>query len=155
QADLVLGHEATIALLIEQLNRTGMHVRYPERCFFAADHFVPPSTIERAHILSMYVDFLRREGISMDLLYRGISHQLLAEDSRCQPGMIICGADSHTVMVGALGCFATGIGSTDTLVLLLTGETYLSIPQSIRVSFTGEAPRWPVSKDLALEIVRR
>src|SRR5256885_1742223 len=72
--DLVLGHEATIALLIDRFNHLGMHIWNPRHCFFAADHFVPPSTTERAEILNSYVGFLREEGISKDLLYRGISH---------------------------------------------------------------------------------
>jgi 3-isopropylmalate/(R)-2-methylmalate dehydratase large subunit len=153
--DLVLGHEATIALLIERLRRTGRRVWDPSRCFFAADHFVPPSTPERAEILELYVSFLREQGISLDLLYRGISHQLLVENGLCLPGMVICGADSHTVMAGALGCVAVGLGSTDILAVLLTGETFLTIPPSIRVCFTGDLPAWPVGKDLALEIIRR
>ena len=153
--DLVLGHDATIALLIDRFKKTGRHIWDPARCFFAADHFVPPSTPERADILNRYLSFVKEESVPEDLLYRGISHQLLIEDQRCQPGMVICGADSHTVMAGALGCFATGMGSTDIMAILLTGEVILSIPKSIRVRLTGKAPAWLFGKDIALEIIRR
>lgn len=153
--DLVLGHDATIALLIERFQRAGRRIWDPERCFFAADHFTPPSTPERADILHRYLAFLDRECVPRDLLFRGISHQLLVEDRRCQPGMVICGADSHTVMAGALGAFACGMGSTDILALLLTGEVLLSIPESIRIDFEGALPEWLSGKDLALEIIRR
>jgi 3-isopropylmalate/(R)-2-methylmalate dehydratase large subunit len=153
--DLVLGHDATIALLIERFQRAGRRIWDPARCFFAADHFTPPSTPERADILHRYLAFLNQEGVPQDLVFRGISHQLLVEDRRCQPGMVICGADSHTVMAGALGAFACGMGSTDILALLLTGEVLLSIPESVRVDFEGTLPEWLFGKDLALEIIRR
>jgi 3-isopropylmalate/(R)-2-methylmalate dehydratase large subunit len=153
--DLVLGHDATIALLIERFQRAGRRIWDPARCFFAADHFTPPSTPERADILQRYLAFIKQEGVPADLAFRGISHQLLVEDRRCQPGMVICGADSHTVMAGALGAFACGMGSTDILALLLTGEVVLSVPESIRVDFEGALPEWLSGKDLALEIIRR
>ncbi|MEW6733909.1 MAG: aconitase/3-isopropylmalate dehydratase large subunit family protein [Acidobacteriota bacterium] len=153
--DLVLGHDATIALLIDRFKKTGQHIWDPSRCFFAADHFVPPSTPERADILNRYLDFVKEQGVPQDLLYRGISHQLMLEDNRCQPGMVICGADSHTVMAGALGCFAAGMGSTDIMALLLTGEVIISIPETIRVELRGKLPSWLFGKDIALEIIRR
>ncbi|HEY6400810.1 MAG TPA: aconitase/3-isopropylmalate dehydratase large subunit family protein, partial [Blastocatellia bacterium] len=153
--DLALGHDATIALLIERFRKTGRHIWDPARCFFAADHFVPASTPERADILNRYLSFVKDEAVPQDLLYRGISHQLLIEDRRSQPGMVIAGADSHTVMAGALGCFATGMGSTDMMAVLLTGEAILSVPQSILVRLTGKIPPWLFGKDIALEIIRR
>lgn len=153
--DLVLGHDATIALLIERFKKAGRRIWDPSRCFFAADHFTPPSTPERADILHRYLTFMKDESVAEDLVYRGISHQLLIEDRRCQPGMVICGADSHTVMAGALGNFACGMGSTDILALLLTGEVILAIPESIRVDFEGTLPEWLFGKDLALEIIRQ
>jgi 3-isopropylmalate/(R)-2-methylmalate dehydratase large subunit len=153
--DLVLGHDATIALLIDRLKQAGSPIFDPSRCFFAADHFAPPSTAERADILRRYLDFIDEAGIPQDLLFRGISHQLLVEDARCQPGMVICGADSHTTMAGALSCFATGLGSTDVLALLLTGRVFLSIPDSIQVIFEERLPEWLTGKDMALELIRR
>lgn len=153
--DLVLGHDATIALLIERFKKTGKPIWDPSRCFFAADHFTPPSTAERADILHRYLDFVKDQGAPQDLLFKGISHQLLVEDRRCQPGMVICGADSHTVMAGATGAFAMGLGSTDILAVLLTGHTIMPIPESIRVDIEGDLPPWLFGKDIALDIIRR
>lgn len=152
--DLVLGHDATIALLIERFHRADRPLWDPTRCFFAADHFTPPSTAERADILHRYLGFLRQHGIAEDLVFRGISHQLLVENRRCQPGMVICGADSHTVMAGALGAFACGLGSTDILTMLLTGEVLLAVPRTIRIDFEGTPSPHVSGKDLALEIIR-
>jgi 3-isopropylmalate/(R)-2-methylmalate dehydratase large subunit len=95
------------------------------------------------------------QAVPDDLVYRGISHQLMLEDRRAQPGMVICGADSHTVMAGGLGAFACGMGSTDILAILLTGEVILAIPETVRVDFEGALPEWLFGKDLALEIIRR
>lgn len=153
-ADLVLGHDATIALLVERFRKTGRHVWDAGRCLFAADHFAPPSTPERADILARYLSFVREEGVPQDWLYRGISHQLMIEDKRCRPGMVICGADSHTVMAGGVGAFAMGLGSTDIMAVLLTGQAILPVPKSIKITFTGELPPWLFGKDLALEIIR-
>lgn len=153
--DLLLGHDATIALLIDRLKETNGRIFDPSRCFFAADHFAPPSTPERADILKRYLDFIEEERIPQNLLFRGISHQLLVEDIRCQPGIVVCGADSHTTMAGALSCFATGLGSTDILALMLTGNVFLSIPDSVRVEMKGCLPNWITGKDIALEIIRR
>ena len=137
EPDVVLGHEATIALLIDRLRSAGRHVHAPDRCFFAADHFVPPATPERAAILKKYLRFVEEEGISTELFYRGISHQLLIEDSRCRPGALIAGADSHTTMAGALGAFAAGFGSTDILGLLATGRVWVRLPRAVKFECHG------------------
>jgi homoaconitate hydratase family protein len=153
EPDLVLGHEATIALLIARLRKAGRRVFDPSRCFFAADHFVPPATAERAGILHQYLDFVREEGISTEHLYQGISHQILVEDRRCRPGALIAGADSHTTMAGVMGCFATGFGSTDILALLATGRVFVKIPDAILVRLTGDCPVDVMGKDVALELM--
>jgi 3-isopropylmalate/(R)-2-methylmalate dehydratase large subunit len=154
EPDLVLGHEATIALLIARLRKAGRHIYDPSRCFFAADHFVPPASVERAGILRKYLDFIEEEGIPTDQLFQGISHQLLIEDSRCRPGALIAGADSHTTMGGSLGAFSAGFGSTDILALLATGRVAIAIPDAVRVDFVGALPDVVTGKDLALEMMR-
>ncbi|HVF91769.1 MAG TPA: aconitase/3-isopropylmalate dehydratase large subunit family protein [Blastocatellia bacterium] len=155
EVDLVLGHDATISLLIDRFERVGGRIWNPSKCFFAADHFAPPSTPERADILRRYLDFVEAQEVPRDLLYRGISHQLLVEDPRCSPGMVICGADSHTTMAGALGTFATGLGSTDILALLLTGKAFLPVPDSVRITLVGKRPGWLFGKDIALAVIAR
>lgn len=154
EPDLVLGHEATIALLVDRLHEAGRRVWNPLKCFFAADHFAPPATAERAGILRKYLDFMVDEGIPQDLLYRGISHQLLVEDRRCRPGALIAGADSHTTMGGALGCFAAGFGSTDVLGLLATGRLWVAVPLATRLTLTGRLREGVTGKDVALEMMR-
>ena len=155
EPDLVLGHEATIALTIGRLKQAGKRIWNPAKCFFAADHFVPPATEERAAILRRYLDFIAEEGVPQGLLFRGISHQLLIEDSRCRPGAVICGADSHTTTGGAFGAFSAGFGSTDILVMLATGRAYVTTPKAIKVVISGPADKHTSGKDMALQMMQQ
>ncbi len=151
--DLVLGHDATIALLVDKMRDMGAHVRHPERLFLAADHFSPPSSTDRANILRRFLDFAEREGIADVRMMEGISHQLLVESPRCRPGSVIVGADSHTTMAGAWGAYAAGMGSTDILALLISGLVFLVPPQARRLHFEGQLPPWLRGKDLALWMI--
>ncbi len=157
EPDLLLGHEATVALLLDRLERAGLTIAAPERCLFAADHFVPPATAERAGILRRYIDFLGAHGLDRGALFQGISHQILLEDRRLLPGTFVAGADSHTTMAGALGAAAAGFGSTDMLVAYATGRVAVRRPQVSYLELVGEAsPGAAVgTRDLALEMMRR
>ncbi|MCB9780291.1 MAG: 3-isopropylmalate dehydratase large subunit [Alphaproteobacteria bacterium] len=157
--DLVLGHDATIALIVDRIARAGGRIAEPERLFLVADHFAPPSTVDRANILRRFLDFVEQSGIveaggRLEMM-QGICHQVLVESPRCRPGSVIVGADSHTTMAGAVGAFATGMGSTDILAVLRTGRTWLSVPDSIRVDIAGDMPAWLRGKDVALHLLGR
>ncbi|MBK7973564.1 MAG: 3-isopropylmalate dehydratase large subunit [Deltaproteobacteria bacterium] len=153
EVDLVLAHDATFTLGIERIERLGLPILTPEKLLFAADHFAPPSSPERAAILGRYVTFLGERALPRDQLFRGISHQLAVEDPRVRPGRVVVGADSHTTMVGALGCFATGFGTTDILGVLATGTAFLEIPPSIELILRGVLPTGIEGKDLALAML--
>lgn len=153
--DLVLGHDATIALIVERVAGAGARLAHPERAFLVADHFAPPSSVDRANILRKFLDFVESSGVGGTAggtfeMMSGISHQVLVESERCVPGSVIVGADSHTTMAGALGTFACGLGSTDILAVLLTGRTWLELPPAERVTFVGSMAPWLRGKDLAL-----
>ncbi|MFM7203751.1 MAG: 3-isopropylmalate dehydratase large subunit [Myxococcota bacterium] len=154
EVDVMLGHEATIALLIQRFENLGLRIQSPEKCLFAADHFVPPASPERATILQRYIAFLRQQGVSEQLLFKGISHQLMLEDPRVRPGVLVCGADSHTTMGGALGAFAAGYGSTDMLSILVTGEVMECIPPAQLFEVTGRLSKGVLPKDLALWMMK-
>lgn len=153
EVDLVLAHDATFTLGIERIERLGLPILGGERLLFAADHFAPPSSPERAAILARYVAFLGERRLPRDLLFRGISHQLAVEDARVAPGRVVVGADSHTTMAGALGCFATGFGTTDILAVLATGTAFVEIPPSIELVFGGAVAPPIDGKDLALAML--
>ena len=119
------------------------------------DHFSPPSTIERAHMVKQVLAFVEEKQIPNCLVYQGICHQLLVEGSWVDPGMLVLGTDSHTTTAGALGCFATGMGSTDILYSLMTGKTWLRPPKAVRVDLTGMLPPYVMGKDIILDLLGR
>lgn len=155
--DLLLGHDATVALLLDRFRAAGLSVRHPDRCLFAADHFVPPASAERATILRRYIDWLRDAGLDTGQLFQGICHQILLEDARLAPGLFVAGADSHTTTAGALGCAAAGFGSTDMLVAFGLGSVAVRVPEVVFAEVVGALdPESAVgTRDLALALMRR
>jgi 3-isopropylmalate/(R)-2-methylmalate dehydratase large subunit len=152
--DALLGHDATIALLVDEFERRGLRIWDPTRVLFTNDHFSPPATIERADISNKFLRFARARRLPNLMLDRGICHQLLVESPLCLPGHLIVGADSHTIMGGGLGACATGMGSTDILFALATGTTWLRRPSTIRVRFVGSLPQECSGRDIVLELLR-
>ena len=155
QIDGLLGHDATIALLADKFDELNLCVWDPSRVIFTNDHFSPPATSERADISNRFIKFSQDHQIGNLLLDKGICHQLLVEHPICQPGALIVGADSHTIMGGALGACATGMGSTDILYALATGTTWLLRPESIKVVFRGSLPPECSGRDVILELMHR
>lgn len=152
--DALLGHDATTALLIDDFERRGLTIWDRERVLLTNDHFSPPATIERADISNKFLRFARKNHIKNLMLDRGICHQLLVESSLCQPGSLIVGADSHTIMGGGVGACATGMGSTDILYALATGTTWMKRPSTIRVRFHGTLLDQCSGRDIVLELLR-
>jgi 3-isopropylmalate/(R)-2-methylmalate dehydratase large subunit len=152
--DALLGHDATIALLINEFERRRLSIWDKSKVIFTNDHFSPAASIERADISANFLRFSRNQKIDHLLVDKGICHQLLVENSLCQPGSLIVGADSHTIMGGGLGACATGMGSTDILFALSTGTTWLRKPKTIRVIFHGSLPETCSGRDIVLELLR-
>ncbi|WP_328522707.1 3-isopropylmalate dehydratase large subunit [Kribbella sp. NBC_00359] len=152
--DALLGHDATIALLIDEFERRGLEIWDRGRVIFTNDHFSPPSTIEQADISNKFLRFARAQNVAHLMIDRGICHQLLVESPLCSPGSLIVGADSHTVMAGGVGVCATGMGSTDILYALATGKTWMRRPASVCVRIHGTRPSDCNGRDIILELLR-
>ncbi|MCG3173588.1 MAG: Homoaconitase large subunit [Myxococcota bacterium] len=152
--DVLMGHDATTALAIGPMRRNGWKPKTPERLFLVADHFAPPSTPERANILRLFLDYCEEIGVR-PRVNEGICHQLLAEHPGVVPGSLVAGADSHTVMAGALGAVAVGMGSTDFLIALASGKVFLNAPPCVLVRLRGRLPDWADGKEAVLELLRR
>lgn len=153
--DLLLGHDATIALLIKNFQQIKKKIWDKEKVIFAIDHFAPPASIERANILKKFLEFVKKEKMEDCFASKGICHQILIEDSRTVPYKVIVGADSHLVTAGGLGAFATGLGSTDILYALITGKTWLNIPKSKKIVLKGRVPPYILGKDIILDLIGR
>jgi 3-isopropylmalate/(R)-2-methylmalate dehydratase large subunit len=151
--DFVLLHDPTCALLLGDLKGLEATVWDRDKILVTVDHFAPPSNVERANIVKDVLSFVEREGIANCKTYEGICHQLLVEGPWVGPGMVVLGADSHTTTAGALGCLATGMGSTDILYTLVTGKTWLKQPEAVRVDLFGKLPPYVMGKDIALELL--
>ncbi|MBU0680347.1 MAG: 3-isopropylmalate dehydratase large subunit [Proteobacteria bacterium] len=151
--DHLLLHDATGALLIKPFKNLGKPLAHPEKILAAADHFVPPATAERAEILQQYLDFTTELTGIRRKPFQGICHQILVEDGSVGPGQFIIGADSHTIMAGALGSMACGLGSTDILFSMVTGYTWLPRPPVCKLELTGNRAPFIRGKDVALAIL--
>jgi len=152
--DFVLLPDPTLALLLTDLKKLDKHILDKNKVLVTVDHFSPPSTIERADIVKQVLAFVEKEQLPNCLVYQGICHQLLVEGEWVVPEMLVLGADSHTTTAGALGCLATGMGSTDILYTLVTGKTWLKPPEAVRVDLTGTLPPYIMGKDIILKILK-
>jgi 3-isopropylmalate/(R)-2-methylmalate dehydratase large subunit len=153
--DFVLLPDPTLALLLPELKELEGQIWDKEKILVTIDHFAPPSTIERANIAKAVISFAKDEALPHQSIYQGICHQLLIEGPWLRPGMLVLGADSHTTTAGALGCLATGMGSTDILYTLMTGKTWLKPPQAVRIDLMEKLPPYIMGKDIILDLLGR
>lgn len=153
--DVVLGNDITAPVAIGELRRVGGSVKYPDRVVLVLDHFVPAKDIKSAEQCKIVRDFAREWGIRRfyDAGKSGIEHALLPELGIVRPAALIVGADSHTCTYGALGCFSTGVGSTDMAAAMMSGKLWFKVPAAIRVTLRGTLPRYVTGKDVVLALI--
>ncbi len=157
EVDHVMSHDTTSPLAIQAFRKltkeNGGRVFNSQRAHIVFDHIVPAATIAAATLQRDIRSFAREQDITV--LQEGICHQVMPEKGFVVPGAVIVGADSHTCTYGALGAFATGMGSTDIGVAYATGRTWFRVPSTINVRITGDLPFGVYAKDVTLEMVRR
>jgi len=154
--DIVLANDVTAPIAIREFQRTGVEqVWDPERVVLVPDHYTPNKDINSAEQAKVMREFAREQGIShyYEIGCMGVEHALLPEQGVVGPGDVIIGADSHTCTYGAVGAFATGVGSTDAAAGMATGETWFKVPASIRFEVSGEFGKWVSGKDLILHVI--
>lgn len=151
--DRAMIHDITGPLAVQKFREmNGTEVFDPARIVMLFDHQVPADSIQAAENQKFMREFALRQGIHNYDLREGVCHQVMLEKGHAAPGEIVVGSDSHTCTYGAVGAFATGIGSTDMGFVLRFGALYFRVPDSIRVEVNGAfAPRVG-AKDLILEI---
>ncbi len=152
--DLVIGTDASTPMTIGYFEKMGGERLFDaSRVVFSLDHYSPPSTPKTAAFHDQVRAFARRHGATVFEVGEGISHQVAPERGRVLPGDLVIGADSHTVTVGALNAFATGLGSSDIAAALMTGRTWLRVPDTIRVELAGERAPAVAAKDVGLAMI--
>jgi len=158
KVDIALGNDVTAPIAIKEFNKAGgKRVFNGNKIALVLDHFTPNKDINSAQQCKFVREFALKQKIVH--FYEGgnvgVEHALLPEKGIVLPGDLVIGADSHTCTYGALGAFATGVGSTDLAATMLTGELWLKVPSSLRFVIYGKLPKWVSGKDLILHIIGR
>jgi 3-isopropylmalate/(R)-2-methylmalate dehydratase large subunit len=151
--DVVLANDITAPIAIREFGRLGAdHVFDRDRVVLVADHFVPNKDIKSAEQCRVMREFARAQGLAnyYDVGRMGIEHVLLPEQGLVVAGDVVVGADSHTCTYGAVGAFATGMGSTDVAVAMASGQTWMRVPETICIVYYGRLQPWVGGKDLIL-----
>ncbi len=153
--DMVLANDITAPPAIAEFNKIGRPVFDKDKIALVPDHFTPNKDIKSAGLAKIVRDFAREHEIThyFEVGRVGIEHVLLPEQGIVGPGMLTIGADSHTCTYGALGGFATGVGSTDLGVAMATGEAWFKVPEAINVHLTGQKPDDITGKDVMLTLI--
>lgn len=154
--DLVLANDITAPLAIEEFEKLGRgRVFDTGKVVLVLDHFTPNRDIASAEQCAFVRRFAHK--YSVEHFYDGgevgIEHVLLPDEGLISPGALVIGADSHTCTYGALGAFATGMGSTDVGAAMATGRAWFRAPDAIRVNVTGKLRRWAGGKDVVLYLI--
>jgi 3-isopropylmalate/(R)-2-methylmalate dehydratase large subunit len=152
--DVVLSHDNTAPIRQIWLEFGQKYVTIPDKMAITLDHAVPAPTTKHAQNHAEIRAFVAEQGIrNFWEVGRGICHQVLSEEAIVLPGQTILGSDSHTTHFGWLGAFGTGIGRSEVAVLWATGELWLRVPESMRVTVEGEWPLGVTIKDFALRLI--
>ena len=150
--DLVFAQEQMTPLVVDAFRKLKAgRVFDPKKVLFINDHSCPNMDIDAAEQAKIQRSFAKEQGTLYFGVGRGgIEHVVIPEEGLALPGQVIVGADSHTVTSGALGAFATGLGSTDIAVAMATGEVWMKVPPTIKFVYHGKLPKWVSGKDLIL-----
>ncbi len=156
KVDIILANDITAPIAIKEFKKIGAKdVFNKERIVLVPDHFTPAKDIKAAEQCKMLREFSKEYKIRFyfEVGRAGIEHVLLPEEGIVLPGDLVIGADSHTCTYGALGAFATGVGSTDVASAMATGECWFKVPESMRLIYYGRLNKWVGGKDLILHTI--
>ncbi|MEW6365973.1 MAG: aconitase/3-isopropylmalate dehydratase large subunit family protein [Acidobacteriota bacterium] len=153
--DAILVTDESAPDAIESFKRIGARtVIKPDRVVFVHDHLVPARDAQAAETAALMRKFAEEQGIAnyFEVGRSGVGHLLMLEEGLAVPGDVVIGADEHTCAQGALGLFAAGFGSQDIAAAWAIGETWMKVPETVKVELSGELPQWVGGKDLALKL---
>ena len=152
RVDMIVSNDITAPIAINEFRKLGVdRVFDPSKIVMVPDHFVPNKDILSAEQAKMMKEFCREFGIQyFEVGQMGIEHVILPEKGFVLPGDVVIGADSHTCTYGAVGAFATGMGSTDIAAAMATGDIWMKVPPTIKFVYNGTLSKWVGGKDLIL-----
>jgi 3-isopropylmalate/(R)-2-methylmalate dehydratase large subunit len=156
KVDMAMANEITGPLAIQAFKKIGIsRVWNRQSIVLILDHQVPANSVKSAELHRIMRAFAKEQDIPLfyDIGFGGVCHQVMVEKGHVRPGELIVGADSHTCTYGALGAFATGIGSTEMAGVFATGAIWLKVPSSIKIDLTGTFRKYVTPKDLVLYVI--
>ncbi|NLC16823.1 MAG: 3-isopropylmalate dehydratase large subunit [Clostridiales bacterium] len=154
--DMVLGNDITAPVAIKEFEKAGLdNVFDKSRVALVMDHFTPNKDIKAAEQCKCVRLFAYSKDIVnfFDVGEMGVEHALLPEQGLVGPGDCIIGADSHTCTYGALGAFATGVGSTDLAAAMFSGEAWFKVPAALKFVLKNKPAKYVTGKDIILHII--
>ncbi len=153
QIDLAFAQDTTGPLTVRQFNACDFkRLANPKKTALFLDHAAPSPNQEMSNDHRLLRQFAVKSGCLIYDVGGGVCHQIVAE-SLAKPGDVIVGADSHTVTAGALGAFATGMGSSDVAIAFGLGKTWFRVPESIKIAVSGKFTPGVMAKDLILHLI--
>ncbi|HEY8443224.1 MAG TPA: 3-isopropylmalate dehydratase large subunit [Clostridia bacterium] len=154
--DMVLANDITAPVAIKEFEKAGLDKVFDKsRVALVMDHFTPNKDIKAAQQCKCVRDFANAKEIEnfFDVGNMGVEHALLPEQGLVGPGDCIIGADSHTCTYGALGAFATGVGSTDLAAAIYSGEAWFKVPSALKFVLKNKPAKYVTGKDIILHII--
>ncbi|MBQ0001471.1 MAG: 3-isopropylmalate dehydratase large subunit [Clostridiales bacterium] len=154
KVDWCMVDDIMMPFIIQKFEEMGFDkVWDPDKVVMIYDHFLPASQVDDTRHFRAGNDFAEKYGLTHIHRTDGICHQLMTEAGYVKPGDVAFGTDSHTTTYGCVGAFSTGIGYTEMAGILGTGELWIKVPETIKVTINGTLPANVKSKDVILRIL--
>jgi 3-isopropylmalate/(R)-2-methylmalate dehydratase large subunit len=151
--DFSFGQDGTSSIIIDRVKELGVDKLKTEFCM-VIDHSAPSPSEGVSRVHKKMRDFSKEYDTQLYDIGCGVCHQVIPESGEILPGDLVLGADSHTCTYGALGAFATGVGSTDLAIVLATGKNWFKVPETIKIIVKGKLPKGVFAKDIILYIIK-
>lgn len=152
--DVMMASDTTGPIAIEAFRKMGgIKLAKPERTVMILDHATPAPNERIAALHQLIREFSKEQGCLLYDQNHGVCHQVMLENELVKEGDLVLGGDSHTCSYGSVGAFSTGVGSTDLGAAMLTGKTWLRVPETTRIELLGKLPQGVSAKDVILQII--
>ncbi len=163
EVDKVMMHDVSgpgVIKVFDEWERKGKKLERlwdPDKVWISEDHFVPSPDRISANNLNLLSEWTKKFGVKKHFKYGlgqyGICHTLSHEEAMVLPGEVYVGGDSHTNTTGALGAFAAGLGHTDIAYVLMNGQIWFRVPETLMFNLVGDKPDFIMAKDIILKII--
>lgn len=156
KVDVAMAHDSSGPRRVKPiLDKLGAKLWDPDKVVIISDHWIPPTDAQSAEIQSITRKWVAENGVGAFYDMQGICHVVLPQKGHLRPGLFVVGADSHSTTGGAFGCYMFGVGATEFAGILVTGETWLKVPETIRYEWNGSFQSGVCAKDVMLALCAR